>query len=79
MHIYDIVTLYLKDFSSIYFKSCIKVFSSFLDNTRPTSEFPHPLSRVKQPAGYRVRALNPCTRHHLAVELSYILWLFFPL
>ncbi|CAI0393939.1 unnamed protein product [Linum tenue] len=25
--------------------------------TRPTSEFPHPLSRVKQPAGYRVSPL----------------------
>ncbi|KAL5990162.1 hypothetical protein ACLOJK_011059 [Asimina triloba] len=26
---------------------------------RPTSEFPHPLSRVKQPAGYRVSKFHP--------------------
>lgn len=32
---------------------------SFL--SRPTSEFPHPLSRVKQPAGYRVSQLKYCT------------------
>lgn len=27
-------------------------------SSRPTSEFPHPLSRVKQPAGYRVSSVN---------------------
>lgn len=29
-------------------------FLCYLDFSRPTAEFPHPLSRVKQPVGYRV-------------------------
>lgn len=40
-------------------------------NCRPTSEFPHPLSRVKNPAGYRV------SEFHSLFGYPIVLWLFY--
>ncbi|KVH94240.1 hypothetical protein Ccrd_003693, partial [Cynara cardunculus var. scolymus] len=43
----------------------------------PTSEFPHPLSRVKQPAGYRVSSLPlPILRMQLSYQIvDSLIWL----
>ncbi|KAH9624273.1 hypothetical protein KSS87_021623 [Heliosperma pusillum] len=53
-----LVTFVLKKDKDTSYGYCILQFKNPLvpsfDFLRPTSEFPHPLSRVKQPAGYRL-------------------------